>query len=74
MSQFQVLFGRQMTVSTDLVLLKEFDSAPNTQAFTADLVSKLPLAHNIIPQNMHDSPQRSKVFYDRNTKTPYIYI
>jgi len=74
MSPFQALFGRQMTVGVDLALLKEFDSAPNTQAFTADLVSKLKLTHDIIGQNMHDSAQRSKVFYDRNTKTPKIAV
>jgi len=74
MSPFQALFGRQMTVGIDLVLLKEFDSAPNTQAFTADLASKLQLTHEIILKNMHDSAQRSKVFYDRNIKTPEIAV
>ena len=73
MSPFQAYFGRQMTLGIDLALLKEFDSAPNTQTFTADLVLKLQLTQDIIRQNMHDSAQRSKAVSYTHLTLPTIY-
>jgi len=73
-SPFQALFGRQMSVGIDLTLLKQFESAPTTQAFTSDLISKLQLTHQVIQENMKDRAQRSKVFYDKNSKEPEIAV
>ena len=71
-SPFQALFGRQMSVGIDLSLLQEFESAPDIQTFTSDIISKLQLTHDVIQKNMKDSAERSKVFYDKNTKEPDI--
>ena len=73
-SPFQALFGRQMTVGFDLSLLKEFESAPNIQAYAADLASKVRLTHDIIQKNMTDRAVRSKEFYDKNTRVPQIAV
>jgi len=69
MSPFQALFGRQMTIGIDLALLKEFDSAPNTQAFTADLVSKLQLTHHII-KKICTTVHRDQTFFTTGTLRP----
>ena len=73
-SPFQALFGRQMTVGFDLTLLKEFESASDIQAYTADLASKVRLTHDVIEKNLKDRAVRSKVFYDKDTKVPQITI
>jgi len=74
MSPFQALFGRQMTLGIDLNLLNECETAPTTSAFISDLASKLRITHDIVKSNMKDSAQRSKTFYDVNTKTPEITV
>ena len=61
-----------MSVGIDLSLLKDFESAPNIQTFTSDIISELQLTHDVIQKNTKDSAERSKVFYDKNTKQPDI--
>ena len=74
LSPFYALFGRQMSLGIDLQLLQEIDSAPSTDAYMTDLKSRLELTHDIVQKNMTDSAQRTKLFYDRNTRTPDISV
>jgi len=74
MSPFQALYGRPMSMGIDLDSLQHCQSATSAQAYIEDLKSKLQLTHDIVQQNMRDSAQRSKKFYDKNTKTPDINI
>jgi len=71
---FQALFGRPMELGIDLALLKEYESSPTTQSFTTDLISKIKMTHEIIQENMTESAQRSKTFYDKNAKEPEIEV
>ena len=73
-SPFHALFGRPMTVGIDLAVLKEIESAPTTQSFTSDLISKIKVTQEVIQKNMKDSTERSKIFYNRNSKEPEIEV
>ena len=63
-----------MSLGIDLQLLQESDSALSTDAYMTNLKSRLKLTHEIVQKNMSDSAQRTKFFYDRNTKTPDISV
>lgn len=63
-----------MALAMDLNLLNKCEAATSTSAFTSDLGSKLKITHDIVQRNMEDSAQRSKTFYDANTKPPEITV
>ena len=73
-SPFEALFGKQMSMRIDLQLLQQSENAPSTSAYVVDLVSKLQLIQDIVQQNMTDSGQRVKRFYDIATETPQITV
>jgi len=58
----------------DLQLLQESENAPSTSAHVIDLISKLKLIQDMTKQNMTDSGQRVKRFYDVDTETPQITV
>jgi len=51
---FQALFGRPMDLGIKLALLIEYESAPTTQFFTTDLISKIKMTQEIIQENMRE--------------------
>jgi len=63
-----------MELAIDLALLKEYASSPTTQSFTTDVISKIKTTQEIIQENMTESAQRSKKFYDTNAKEPEIEV
>ena len=69
-SPFEALFGKQMSIGIDLQLLQESENAPSTSTHVTNLVSRLKLIHEIVQQNMSESGQRAKKFYDVDTETP----
>ena len=71
---FEALFGKQMFIGIDLQLLQESENAPSTLAHVTDLVSRLQLIHETVQQNMSESSQRAKKFYDVDTETPQIMV
>jgi len=71
---FQALFGRPMELGIDLALLKEYESLPTTQSFTTDLISKIKMTQEIILEDITESAQRCKKFYDKNAKEPEIEV
>ena len=73
-SPFEALFGKQMSIGIDLQLLQESENAPSTLAHVTDLVSRLKSIHETVQQNMSDSGQRAKKFYDVDTQTPQIMV
>jgi len=73
-SPFEALVGKQMSMGIDLQLLQESENAPSTSVHVVDLISKLKLIQDIVQQNMTDSGQRVKQFYDVTTQTPQITV
>jgi len=69
-SPYYTLFGRQMNLGIDVVLLNEFEKAPDVQAYTRDLIPKLKLTHDIVKQNLENSNLRSKANYDKKSEEP----
>jgi len=59
-----------MSIGIDLQLLQESENAPSTSTHVTNLVSRLKLIHEIVQQNMSESGQRAKKFYDVDTETP----
>jgi len=73
-SPFEALFGKQMSIGIDLQLLQESENAPSISAHVTNLVSRLKLIHETVQQNMSDSGQRAKKFYDVDAETPQIMV
>lgn len=65
---------KQMSIGIDLQLLQESENAPSTSAHVTNLISRLKQIHETVKQNMDDSGQRAKRFYDVDTETPQITV
>ena len=63
-----------MSIGIDLQLLQESENAPSASTHVTNLVSRLKLIHEAVQQNMSESGQRAKKFYDVDTETPQITV
>jgi len=61
------LFGRQMNLGIDLILLHDFEKAKNIQAHTTQLIPRLKLIHENIQENLLDSNVVNKRIYDKKS-------
>jgi len=73
-SPHYVLFGREMNLGIDITLMNEFHKAPDIQSYTAELLPRLKLTHDIIKQNLQDSQVKMKKYYDVKSEEPKFEI